>query len=155
MVLADGWDKSFGYPINQEDLIGTLVVFTVVVLDALEKMGVSVDPEDADCYVHLWMVVGYLLGIDFSLIHRPGPDGTRNAAELTLPELRVVRDAIFRRNARPSADGQSLTAALMQEIRDTMPPGLRQFPAAATRRLLGRRIRRPPRGSASRSRRCG
>jgi hypothetical protein len=33
----------------------------------------------------------------------------------------------------PGADGQSLTAALMQEMRDTMPPGLRQFPAAATR----------------------
>src|SRR4029077_7965564 len=48
-----------------------------------------------------------------------------------------VRDAIFRRNARPSADGQSLTAALMQEMRDAMPPGLRQFPAAATRVFLG------------------
>jgi len=137
MLLANGWDESRGCPINQEDLLGTLLVFTVVVLDSLEKMGVTVDEATKDSYVHFWMVIGYLLGIDFAMIHRPGSDGTRHAAELTLPELRVVYDAVFRRNARASADGQSLTAALMQLMRETMPRGLRQFPAAATRVLIG------------------
>jgi hypothetical protein len=134
MVLAGQWDNSFGHPVNQEDLLGTLVVFTVVVLDSLDKMGVSVDADDAEAYVHLWMVVGYLLGIDFSLLRTAGPG---QSAELTLPELRLVRDAIFRRNARASADGQSLTAALMHLMESTMPPGFRQFPAAASRVLLG------------------
>ena len=36
------WDQAgLGLPINQEDLLGTLVVFTVVVVDALEKLGVD------------------------------------------------------------------------------------------------------------------
>ena len=46
MIMTDpvsSWDvDKLGMPVNQEDLLGTLVVFTVVVVRALETMGVDV-----------------------------------------------------------------------------------------------------------------
>jgi hypothetical protein len=139
MLLAHGWDTpTRGLPVNQEDLYGTLVVFTVVVLDSLDKMGVVVDDESRDAYVHLWMVIGYILGIDFSLIHRPdGPSETRSDAELSLEEVRVLGNVLWGRNARMTADGQELSAALMQMFHETMARGMKSFPAAATRILIG------------------
>ena len=41
-----------GEPINQEDLLGTLTAFTVVVLDSLERFGIPVSDDDRDAYVH-------------------------------------------------------------------------------------------------------
>src|SRR5262249_34377577 len=139
MLLKNGWDtETRGRPVNQEDLYGTLVVFTVVVLDSLEKMGVTVDAESQEAYVHLWMVIGYLLGIDFSLIHRPAPEsGPRSDAELWLEEVRVLGNVLWGRNARMTADGQELSAALMQMFHETMGRGMKSLPAAATRILIG------------------
>ena len=136
------WDRKTGeeraeyFPINQEDLLGALVAFTVVVLDSLEKMGVQVSPDDQAAYVHLWVVTGHLLGIRYEEVHR-NEDGVRSAAPLTLPELRVIGTALWRRNARATPDGQTLTAALMHMFRDTMPGPLRDLPPAATRILIG------------------
>jgi hypothetical protein len=139
MLLEHGWDtETRGRPVNQEDLYGTLVVFTVVVLDSLEKMGVTVDAESQEAYVHLWMVIGYLLGIDFSLIHRPAEEsGPRADAELSLEEVRVLGNVLWGRNARMTADGQELSAALMQMFHETMGRGMKSLPAAATRILIG------------------
>jgi hypothetical protein len=130
------WDTARdGVPINQEDLLGALVVFTVVVLDALEQMGVDVDPDDRDAYVHLWLVVGHQLGINYELIR---PEKLQGDAEpLNAAELRIIGTAIFRRNAHASPGGQTLTAALLETCAESMPRALKGFPAAATRRLIG------------------
>jgi hypothetical protein len=137
MLLNNRWDTTaHGVPVNQEDLIGTLVLFTVAVVDALKKMGVTVKPEERDAYVHLWMVVGYLLGIDYSLIHREVA-GTRSDAELTFEELRVLGDVLQKRNSRMNPDGQQLSASLMGLFRQSISGPLGSFPAAATRILIG------------------
>jgi ER-bound oxygenase mpaB/B'/Rubber oxygenase, catalytic domain len=138
MLAQQEWDtKQHGVPVNQEDLLGTLVAFSVVVLDSLDTMGVDVGPEAQEAYVHLWVVVGYVLGIDYSLIHRPGADGARPEHELTLAELRIIGNALWRRNARASADGQSLAAAILQLFRQNLPGPLQSLPAAAIRHLIG------------------
>jgi hypothetical protein len=124
------------FPINQEDLLGALVAFTVVVLDSLDKMGISVSPHEEEAYVRLWVVTGHLLGIRYEEVHRE-EGATRSAAPLTLAELRVIGTALWRRNARATPDGQTLTAALMHMFRDTMPGPLRDLPPAATRILIG------------------
>jgi hypothetical protein len=49
----------------------------------------------------------------------------------------VIGTALWRRNARATPDGQTLTAALMHMFRDTMPGPLRDLPPAATRILIG------------------
>ncbi len=144
MILHDNespWSvERYGVPINQEDLVGTLVVFTVVVLDALDNLGIVTNsPANAqarDDYVHFWLAVGHLLGIDYSLLRRSpsAPD----EQPLTIEELRLVGETIFRRHARESADGQTLMASLLDVMQRQMRlPMTKNYPAALTRQLIG------------------
>ncbi|MEZ5258507.1 MAG: oxygenase MpaB family protein [Ilumatobacteraceae bacterium] len=61
------WDDTWGLPINQEDLAGTLLTFTVVVFDALHRLGVRLSADEQLALLRLWRTVGELLGIDESL----------------------------------------------------------------------------------------
>jgi hypothetical protein len=129
-----------GRPINQEDLLGTLVAFTVVVLDALDEMGIKVPDEDRNAYIHLWLVVGALLGIDYELIHRktdPPDDGMDAPPDLA--QLRVIGRVVYRRNSAVTPDGQVLAAALMQMLRESFKGWwlFHSVPTTTTRWLLG------------------
>jgi ER-bound oxygenase mpaB/B'/Rubber oxygenase, catalytic domain len=122
-------------PINQEDLLGTLTTFTVVVMEALETMGVEFSREDCDAYVHTWLVVGHLLGIDYNQLRRRRFN--QRQQPLTYFELQLLRDAIFRRHAGPSPSGQILTRALLNVQEQALPRVLRPMPAAAIRWFIG------------------
>jgi len=122
-------------PINQEDLLGTLTTFTVVVIEALETMGIEVSEESRDAYIHTWLVAGHLLGIDYDRLR--GRPFNRNLEPLSYFELQLLRDAIFRRQAAPSASGQLLTHALINMQENALPLALRPLPPAAIRRFLG------------------
>jgi hypothetical protein len=88
-----------------------------------------------DAYVHLWLVAGHLLGIDYARLRHDALEP--NEAPLDMEELRMVKNAEFRRHARTSAGGQILMASLLSSAEQSMPRFLRGYPAAATRRLLG------------------
>jgi hypothetical protein len=126
------WDE---VPINQEDLLGTLTTFTVVIIETLAKMDVEVTPEERDAYLHAWLVVGFLLGIDYDLL-RSHPFN-KKLEPLTYFEMQLVRDSIFRRHAAPSASGQILIRALIGAQEDALPRALRPLPPAAMRRFIG------------------
>jgi hypothetical protein len=129
------WDPSLGVPINQEDLLGTVFVFTVVVLDALTHLGVSYTEREAEAYVHLWLVVGHLLGVDYGRWR--GGAVRIDGAPLTLRELRIVGASIFRRNATSSPAGVTLMSSLLEAMKEQMPRPLRHYPTSAVRRLIG------------------
>jgi hypothetical protein len=122
-------------PINQEDLLGTLTTFTVVVIETLEKMDIKVSRKDRDAYLHTWLVVGFLLGINYDLL-RSQPFNPE-LEPLTYFEMQLVRDSIFRRQAGPSASGQILTRALLNAEENALPRPLRPLPPAAMRRFIG------------------
>jgi len=77
MILLKGeWDVvGLGLPINQEDLAGTLMTFSVVLLDGLKRAGVSVSADDEEAFMHLWQVTGALMGVDPALIPVDVADG--------------------------------------------------------------------------------
>jgi len=126
------WDAGLGQPINQEDMAGTNLAFSFIVIRGLRKVGIAVDHQDALAYLHLWKVVGWLMGVQTDLL----PDDERAAA--TLDQL------IASRHFRKSAVGTELTAALIQAINETfrdLPQGrLPGFVPAYFRFLLGDRV---------------
>jgi len=99
---ARGWDPAWGLPINQEDLAGTLMSFSWVGLDGLQKLGVDLSEADREAYLHCWNVVGHLLGIRRELLPR---DEVRAHA--------LVK-AVARHQFGPSAAGRMLTEALVK-----------------------------------------
>jgi hypothetical protein len=103
MILASGrWDESaWGVPLNQHDEAGTLLLFSLAVIDGLRRLGMRVDPEDAAAYMHLWRWSGHLLGIDADLL------------ALSEAEARPLADMIAATQGPPDEDSRALTHALL------------------------------------------
>jgi uncharacterized protein (DUF2236 family) len=120
------WDLSGdGVPICQEDLAGTLMSFSAIVVDALRRLGVRVDDEEAEDYYYRWRAVGQMLGIDAAAIP---PD---------LASARTLTDLIAQRNHRRSDEGIEMTRALFELHSDSLPPGFAGAAPALTRYLVG------------------
>ena len=116
----------FGRPINQEDMVYTLMTFSYVVIDGFKTMGHAMTEAQREGYIHCWNVVGYLMGIREDLL----PARYADAKELF--------EAIQRRQHGESPAGQKLTAALLKAVEDSIP-GSHHDPLVATltRRLVG------------------
>jgi hypothetical protein len=104
------WHPDWGTPINQEDLAGTLLSFSyVVVVDAMRRLGAHIPVEDVDAYLHLWNVIGHLLGVRDELMVRDITDAT------------ALVDAIRRRQFKASPEGQDMTDALLRLLDELTP----------------------------------
>lgn len=63
------WDTAYyGAPINQQDIAGTLMSFSALILEGLEKMGIELEPVEKEAYIHCWRVIGHIVGLDARLI---------------------------------------------------------------------------------------
>lgn len=69
------WTPEWGVPICQTDLAGTMMSFSVTVTEALVKSGVPLSDAEKDAYLHLWKVVGYILGVHPDLMPESYADG--------------------------------------------------------------------------------
>ena len=47
-----GWNPEFGKPINQEDMAGTLLSFSWVIIDGLRQLGLHIDEQRAEALLH-------------------------------------------------------------------------------------------------------
>ncbi len=107
------WDhREHGIPINQEDLLGTLIVFSYGVLWGLERLGVTMSTGEQEDYLYAWRIIGEVLGIDPAAI----PE--------TLAEAKICGEAIARRQHGYSEEGVALTKALLEMHKDLIPGDL-------------------------------
>ncbi len=127
------WHPEWGTPINQEDLAGTLLTFSYVVAEPMPRLGVRVSAKDVDAYLHLWNVIGHLMGVRDELLVRDVADAT------------ALVDTIRRRQFKASPEGQELTSALLDlldeltplhRFDDTIPPLIRHLIGDETADLL-------------------
>jgi hypothetical protein len=137
---APTWADSWGRPVNQEDLAGTMLTFTTVVFDAFRRGGVEFVEADAADYFELWRVIGSLLGVADGIL----------PADVTA--ARALQDQIFRRQHAPSVVGSDLTATLLGLAKSRMPKPLAALAPALVRRYIGNdvadMISVPPSGPA-------
>ncbi|MGF1431141.1 oxygenase MpaB family protein [Kitasatospora sp. LaBMicrA B282] len=130
LVLRDGhWDvEQDGVPICQDDLLGATLIFSVTVLDGMDRMGVHCPPDVAEDYYYVWRVVGVLLGLRADVI----PE--------TLAEGRQLWQTMALRYQGPSSDGVELTGALLDFYHDLTPLGARGAVPAMLRRMIGPQV---------------
>lgn len=63
------WNASeWGLPINQADMLGTNLLFSLGFLIGARELGIRFSEQEAYGVIHLWRYVGYLLGLDESLL---------------------------------------------------------------------------------------
>jgi hypothetical protein len=121
------WDEAqWGVPICQQDMIGGQMMFSLQVLDALDRLGVRLTQEGAEAYYYAWLVVGAMLGVD------------REAAPATLREARDFSDLYMTTYLGPSQEGAVLTRQLI-DLYEQVVPGTLLDPVvpALIRYLMG------------------
>ncbi len=120
------WKASYGLPVNQEDLAGTLMAFSFIALEGLKKLGLELTDEDRESYLHCWRIVGCLLGVQEYLL----PQNVQAAA--------LLSSTISRREFAASEYGVEMTAALTKMLADIIPGDLfRHTPKLMIRYFLG------------------
>ena len=135
MLLQSGrWDAStWGAPINQHDMLGTSLLFSVILLDGLRRLGVRISAEDGERYMQLWKYSGHLIGVDPALLPSSEVEALR------------VGELIAATQGDPDDDARSLTRALLDsssagattraEKRNAIRR--REFASAMCRELIG------------------
>ncbi|MFY0592146.1 oxygenase MpaB family protein [Roseivirga sp.] len=93
--------KTFGEPVNQEDMAGTNLSFSLLVLRGLRKLGRLILPEKAYDYINYWNKIGILLGQNEGLL----PESNKEAA--------VLERKIRKRQFGASEAGTKLTQSLL------------------------------------------
>jgi hypothetical protein len=101
---APQWNSDWGLPINQEDMAGTNLAFSYIVIRGLRKMNLSVSYQEEEDFLHLWNVIGHLLGVQPTLL----PDNLLEAYQLD--------KQIAKRQFKASEAGQGLTKALVKTL---------------------------------------
>lgn len=102
MDKAQPWDRDvLGVPINQEDLAGTLMTFSYLVISGLGQLHLALTADDATGYLLTWSAIGRLMGVDEDLI--PG----------SMSEAEALTRRIRERQIAGSREGIALTRALI------------------------------------------
>jgi hypothetical protein len=123
---ADPWDDALGKPVNQEDLLGALFSFSLIGLRAVVRSGVQLSADEEEAYVHVWNVVGHLMGVREDLL------------PLNHADAEVVFQRICDRQYHESDAGRELTKAAVDCMQDLLvTKRLRGLPATGIRHYLG------------------
>lgn len=99
----------FEVPVNQEDMAGTNLAFSLICMRGLSDIGVNLDLKAREAYIHAWNVIGSMLGIDRELL----PDDIKKAVALE----RAIRKHQF----RYSEEGEKLTKSLTRYLQGQLP----------------------------------
>lgn len=98
------WDPEWGTPLNQVDLLGTNLTFSVVMMEGLRRLGLRLSPGEIESVMHLWRYSGHLIGVEPCLQAATLAEGTR------------LFDLITRAQAGPDDDSRALTRALLDVV---------------------------------------
>lgn len=106
------WDRDrWGEPINQHDMVATSLLFSAVFLLGLREFGVPITSAEADDYMHLWRLSGWLMGVREDLLPTNEAEGLRLAELIALTQ------------GEPDEDGRRLVRALLDSPRGTLRSG--------------------------------
>jgi hypothetical protein len=147
-------------PLNQEDLLGTLLTFSVTTFRVMEQFGVHWTADEQDAYLYFWDLVGACLGVGTEAVNdelelsdpckrkalRPS---TVDAAGAMLDQLHArqwlpVQDELDSGRPFPWEDlvpGRALADSLTRALSDAMPAMKKPWPAIAMRELAPPAVR--------------
>jgi hypothetical protein len=102
-LLASGkWRTSeWGVPINQQDMLATVLQFSVAYAHGVEALGLLLSRREKDALMHLWRYVGYVMGVRQELL------------PLSFDEARSLYRLVAMTQAGPDDDSRALMKALL------------------------------------------
>jgi len=110
LLNSDKWNTDLGTPVNQEDMAGTNLSFSLIAIRGLRKLGYTISAEQSQDYIRYWNVIGTLLGVESQWL----PE--------TNQEAFILEQKIKNRNFRNSKEGEMLAINLQQYIKSQPLP---------------------------------
>lgn len=131
------FENRYGVPVNQEDMVATIMGFSYLVIVGLRQLEVGLSAAEEEDFFYLWRLVARLMGITSEAI--PGD----------IADAQVFYDAFARRHyvrAQDNPDGVRLAAADLRMLQHMIPKilrllGLRVVPRIYMQQLIGREMR--------------
>ena len=128
--------EAWGEPINQHDMVGTILVFSLALIEGLRSLGFRASEEEAESYVQLWRYAGHVMGVHPDLLFASEREGRR------------LSDVIAAFQGPADDDARALVAALFSsglgEARNRAEAlfirGYRRFVMGLARGLVGDQV---------------
>lgn len=125
--------EQHGLPCNQEDMLATIMGFSLCVIEGWRQLGNHIDPQSEEDYFYVWMVFGELMGIEAAFVPK------------TVAEAGEFYSGYATRQMRPAAanpQGQVLTQQTLRMMVELLPVWMRRAgfdvaPQYYTHLLLG------------------
>ena len=126
----DYWIREWGEPVNQEQMVATMLTFAPLAADGMRKLGIRITDQEERDLLEMWRVVGWILGIRSDNMPRTPEEG------------RLVWARCVERNFGATGAGQLLAARHIDFIAslggDTMfSTAFRDIDGALLRYLMG------------------
>ncbi len=137
------YESEFGVPVNLEDMLGTVMGFSYLVITGLQKLDVGLTDKEAEDFYYLWRVFAQMMGV-----HPENEPNTGMYVPADLAEAKVFYDSYRRRHYVEAAfnpDGVRLAKANLQMLNDLLPQtplrrlGLKIVPRIYMEDMIGRR----------------
>jgi hypothetical protein len=103
------YEARYGVPVNHEDMLATIMGFSLLVIGGLRDLGVGLTEQQAEDYFYIWRVYALAMGI-----HPAGEPNSTAYLPATLAEAEEFYRAYARRHYRGAAEnpeGVELTRA--------------------------------------------
>jgi hypothetical protein len=110
LLNSDKWSDDLGTPVNQEDMAGTNLSFSLIAIRGLRKLGFTISAEDSLHYIMYWNMLGEMLGVQNTYLPK------------TNQEAYILEQKIKNRNFRPSKEGKMLALNLQNYIKSQPLP---------------------------------
>lgn len=124
-----GWNGAEGdIPINQEEMLGATMLFSVGALRILRRINVHITQHEAEGYYHLWRLAGQMLGVRPDLLPETYEDADR------------LYDLLVAPSWGPSTEGVELTHALIKRYQNGTAPALQGLISAVIRLMVEPRV---------------
>ncbi len=109
-----GYVARFGKPVNQEQMLATIVGFSYETVQGLRQLRIGLSAQQEQDFLYLWRVFALVMGI-----HPEGePDSTAHVP-VTFEEIEAFQAAFRQRHFKPAAEnleGAHLARALLRDI---------------------------------------
>lgn len=122
------WNMEWGVPINQEDLAGTNLAFSYVILLGMQQSGFILSQKEKEDFLFVWRYIGYQMNFDDALLTS------------SFMEARQLATLIKIRNFKKTEEGIILTKELLSYYKVSVPPDQVNLVASQIRFYLGNEV---------------
>jgi hypothetical protein len=117
------YEGLYGVPVNQEDMLGTVLGFSLLVIEGWRTLKSGVTPQQEEDFLYLWLIFARMMGI-----HPPGEPGSTAYLPVDVADASAFYRAYERRHyvdGSGNPDGIALATANLSMLEGLVPRVLR------------------------------